>query len=76
MRCHRRRKGISSSVPKAMTITAAHIANFSSPVVRCQRVLEDEFFSKNAVIVCLWANYWYFHRIAATWDEATKTIKG
>jgi hypothetical protein len=39
-------------------------------------VVEDEVFGNHAAIGCHMANYSYFHRTIATWDEATKTIKG
>jgi predicted dehydrogenase len=56
--------------------TADHIANFFRAVETRERVTEDEVFGSNAAIGCHLANYSYFHRTVATWDAATKTIKG
>ena len=38
--------------------------------------MEDEVFGNNAAIACHMANHSYFNRTVATWDAATKTIKG
>ena len=56
--------------------TADHIANFFRAVETREHVVEDEVFGNNAAIGCHMANYSYFHRTVATWDAATKTIKG
>jgi len=64
------------TLPHGYDDTAAHIANFFSAVVTRNHVVEDEIFGNNAAIGCHLANYSYFHRCAATWDEATKAIKG
>jgi predicted dehydrogenase len=56
--------------------TADHIANFFSAVATREHVLEDEVFGNNAAAACHMANHSYFHRTVATWDAATKTIKG
>jgi hypothetical protein len=56
--------------------TAEHIANFFRAVETRQHVVEDEVFGNHAAVACHMANYSYFHRAMATWDAATKTIKG
>jgi predicted dehydrogenase len=64
------------TVPRGYDDTADHIANFFRAVDTRQHVVEDEIFGNNAAIGCHLANYSYFHRTVATWDAATKTIKG
>lgn len=56
--------------------TVDHIANFFHAVETREHVLEDEIFGNNTAMACHLANYSYFHRAVATWDAATKTIKG
>jgi hypothetical protein len=56
--------------------TADHIANFFRAVETRERVKEDEVFGNHTAIACHMANHSHFHRNVATWDEATKTIKG
>ena len=64
------------TLPQGYNDTAEHIANFFRAVVTREHVVEDEVFGNNAAIGCHLANYSYFHRTIATWDPATKTIKG
>jgi hypothetical protein len=64
------------SLPKGYNDTADHIANFYKAIHSRQHVVEDEVFGHHAAIGCHMANYSYFHRTVARWDEATKTIKG
>jgi predicted dehydrogenase len=66
----------SFTLPQGYDETAAHIANFFRAVETRERVVEDEVFGSNAAIGCHLANYSYFNRTIATWDAATKTIKG
>ena len=66
----------SYTVPKGYDDTADHIANFYRAIDSRNHVVEDEVFGNNAAIGCHMANYSYFHRTIATWDAATKTIKG
>jgi predicted dehydrogenase len=66
----------SYTVPRGYDDTADHIANFFRAIDTRQHVVEDEVFGNNAAIGCHMANYSYFHRTIATWDAATKTIKG
>jgi hypothetical protein len=56
--------------------TADHIANFFHAIETREHVVEDEVFGNNTAIACHMANHSYFKRNVATWDEATKTIKG
>lgn len=62
--------------PRGYDDTAAHLANFFNAIVTRQHVVEDEIFGNSASIACHMANYSYFNRTIATWDEASKTIKG
>jgi len=66
----------SYTVPHGYNDTADHIANFYRAINARQHVVEDEVFGNHAAIGCHMANYSYFNRTIATWDEATKTIKG
>ncbi len=66
----------SFTLPQGYDDTADHIANFFRAVETREHVVEDEVFGNNAAIGCHLANYSYFHRTVATWDAATKTIKG
>jgi predicted dehydrogenase len=66
----------SFTLPQGYDDTAAHIANFFRAVETREHVMEDEVFGHHAAIGCHLANYSYFHRTVATWDAATKTIKG
>jgi predicted dehydrogenase len=65
----------SYTVPQGYNDTADHIANFFRAVNTRQHVVEDEVFGHHAAIGCHMANYSYFHRTVAMWDEETKTIK-
>jgi predicted dehydrogenase len=64
------------TTPLGYDDTADHIANFFRAVVTREHVVEDEVFGNNAAMGCHLANYSYFNRTIATWDAATKTIKG
>ncbi|MGO9272937.1 MAG: Gfo/Idh/MocA family protein [Terriglobia bacterium] len=66
----------SFTLPHDYDDTVDHIANFFRAVETREHVVEDEVFGNNAAIGCHLANYSYFHRTVATWDAATKTIKG
>jgi predicted dehydrogenase len=64
------------SAPRDYDDTADHIANFFRAIETREHVVEDEVFGNNAANACHQANYSYFHHAVATWDAATKTIKG
>ncbi len=66
----------SFTMPHGYDDTVDHIANFFRAVESREHVIEDEVFGNNAAIGCHLANYSYFHRTVATWDAATKKIKG
>jgi predicted dehydrogenase len=66
----------SYELPRGFDDTAAHLANFFHAIETREHVVEDEVFGNHAAIGCHMANYSYFHRSVATWDAATKTIKG
>jgi hypothetical protein len=38
--------------------------------------VEDEVFGNNTATACHMGNHSYFHKTIATWDAASKTIKG
>jgi hypothetical protein len=52
------------------------LANFFRAVETREHVVEDEVFGNNTAIGCHMANHSYLHGAVATWDAATKTIKG
>jgi predicted dehydrogenase len=56
--------------------TTDHLANFYRAVETREHVVEDEVFGNNTAIACHMANHSYLHKGAATWDAASKTIKG
>jgi predicted dehydrogenase len=64
------------AAPQGYNDTADHIANFFHAIETREHVVEDEVFGNNAAIACHMANHSYFKHSVATWDEATKTIKG
>ena len=66
----------SFTVPQGYNDTADHIANFYRAIGTRVNVVEDEVFGHHAAIGCHMANYSYFHRTVAVWDEESKTIKG
>src|ERR1039457_2495317 len=66
----------SYAAPQGYNDTADHIANFFGAIETREHVVEDEVFGNNTAIACHQANYSYFHRTVATWDQSTKTIKG
>jgi hypothetical protein len=63
-------------LPDGYNDSAEHIANFYRAINTRQHVVEDEVFGHHAAIGCHMANYSYFHRTIAQWDETAKTIKG
>jgi len=66
----------SYTLPRDYDDTADHLANFFRAIETREHVVEDEVFGHHAAIACHMANYSYMHKAVATWDEATKTIKG
>ena len=66
----------SYTTPRGYDDTAAHLANFFHAIETREHVVEDEIFGNHAAIACHMANYSYFHKTVATWDEASKSIKG
>jgi len=66
----------SFAAPRQYDDTADHIANFFRAVETREHVMEDEVFGNNTAIACHMANHSYFHRNVATWDAASKSIKG
>ncbi len=66
----------SYTVPAGYDDTADHLASFFHAVETREHVVEDEVFGNHAAVACHMANHSYFNRTVATWDAATKTIKG
>ena len=66
----------SYQTPRGYNDTADHLANFFRAIETREHVVEDEVFGNSASIACHMANHSYFNRGIATWDAATKTIKG
>ena len=63
------------AAPQGYDDTADHLASFFYAVETREHVTEDEVFGHNAAVACHMANHSYFHRVAATWDAASQTIK-
>ncbi len=66
----------SYSVPRGYDETADHLANFFHAIETREHVVEDEIFGNNTATACHMGNHSYFHKAIATWDAASKTIKG
>lgn len=64
------------TAPPGYSDVSAHLANFFDSVRTRRQPLENEVFGNHAAIACHMANYAYFKNTIATWDSATKTIRG
>lgn len=64
------------SSPQGYDDTVDHLTSFFHAIRTREHVVEDEVFGNNAAIACHMANHSYFHRNVATWDAASKSIKG
>jgi len=53
-----------------------HMNNFLESVRTRRPSVEDAVFGNHTAIACHMANYSYFNKTVATWDEADKAIKG
>jgi len=53
-----------------------HLWNFFQSVKTRRPSVEDPVFGNNTAIGCHLANYSYFNKTAAVWDEAARAIKG
>jgi len=53
-----------------------HMHNFMESVRTRKPSVEDAVFGNHTAIACHMANYSYFQKTMATWDEAAKKIKG
>ncbi len=53
-----------------------HMHNFMESVRTRKPSVEDAVFGNHTAIACHMANYSYFQKTVATWDEAAKKIKG
>jgi len=66
----------SYTLPQGYNDTADHLANFFHAVGTRERVVEDEVFGNHAAIGCHLANYSYFQKTIAIWNDGKKTIEG
>ncbi len=64
------------TVPFGYSDVSAHQENFFNAVRTRKSPVENEIFGNNAAIGCHLANYAYFKKTIATWDESSKTIRG
>lgn len=62
------------TVPKGYSDTVDHQANFFSAVRTRKPVVENEVFGNNTAIGCHLANFAYFNKSVAVWDDKTKKI--
>ncbi|MGH9445001.1 MAG: Gfo/Idh/MocA family protein [Terriglobia bacterium] len=67
---------VSYGAPDGYSEDREHMANFLNAVRTRQPPDEDAEFGNWTSIACLMANYSYFNKTAAVWDEMSKTIKG
>ena len=63
-------------VPAGYSDLSDHQANFFNSVRTRKRTVENEEFGNNAAIGCHLANYSYFNKAVAVWDERGRKIKG
>ena len=68
-------EGESFAVPKGYNDVSDHQANFFNAVRTRKPVVENEIFGNNAALGCHLANYSYFNKAIAVWDEGAKKIK-
>jgi predicted dehydrogenase len=64
------------TTPAGYSDISAHQANFFNSVRTRKRTVENEEFGNHAALGCHLANYAYFKNTIATWDGASKTIRG
>jgi predicted dehydrogenase len=64
----------SFTTPPDYDSVADHQANFFNAVRSRKAVVENEVFGNNAAIGCHMANYAYFSKAAAVWDQGAKKI--
>jgi predicted dehydrogenase len=65
------------TVPKGYSDTVDHQANFFNAVRTRNPVVENEIFGNHTAIGCHLANFAYFNKGVAVWDEkAKKIVKG
>jgi predicted dehydrogenase len=67
-------EGESYTVPHGYSDTVDHQANFYNAVRTRKPVVENEVFGNNAAIGCHLANYSYFNKSVAVWDQGGKKI--
>jgi predicted dehydrogenase len=67
-------EGESYSLPKGYSDTVDHQTNFYNAVRTRKPVAENEVFGNHAAIGCHLANFSYFNKTVAVWDEKTKKI--
>jgi predicted dehydrogenase len=68
-------EGDSFTVPRGYDDTLAHQANFFASVRSRKPPVEDVVFGNHAAISCHMANFSYFKKEVAVWDEAGKRIR-
>ena len=69
--------GESYVTPPGYSDTVDHQANFYNAVRTRKPVAENEVFGNNAAIGCHLANFSYFNKTVAVWDDkAKKIVKG
>jgi len=67
-------QGESYTVPPGYSDTVDHQANFFNAVRTRKPVVENELFGNNTSIGCHLANYAYFNKCVAVWDQSSKKI--
>jgi hypothetical protein len=62
------------TVPEGYNDIPDHQANFFNAIRTRKPVVENEVFGNNAALGCHLANFAYFNKTAAVWDEGSKKI--
>ena len=62
--------------PAGYDDTRDHLWNFFQSVKSRRPPVEDAVFGNNAAIAIHMANFSYFNKSAAVWDEGSRRIKG
>ena len=67
-------EGETYTVPKGYSDTVDHQTNFYNAVRTRKPVVENEVFGNNTSIGCHLANFSYFNKCVAVWDQGSKKI--
>jgi hypothetical protein len=66
----------SFAAPRGYDCQVDHMNNFLESVRTRQPSVEDAVYGKNTAIAALMANYSYFNKCLAVWNEGARKIEG